>query len=352
MTPRVEVATTGGDAELLETIPITRRAGEERRVAMCLGRGGGPFTSMPELRPGDLLEVTAELEVTTDARPWQGGAVGEPYRYDPVVEARLLLAGDPEAAAEDGRRALALAEPKRQTCTHRRHHRVLVFADAGLGVPDQGLPWGGPSYVNLALSAHHFDADGGQVLLVGENEPGGGVLGDKGRINVVRRRGLGRRPDPEPPAPARVTEIPVRKHARSVVYSQPLDDLVEGEQLAVHATLHTSAAHLGYPARISTRLLLADDPGQADPGGEARAAAALRGVITELNGFNCLPEESPCTTRKVGIAALRAMPGRTLYVNLVAVSADPFGGARRGDALEVLGGGGIEVVRYPPSPSG
>jgi hypothetical protein len=139
----------------------------------------------------------------------------------------------------------------------------------------------------------------------------------------------------------------VRKGQRTVVSSCRLDDLGEGEQLAVTASLKTSAAKLGYPARISTRLFLADDPAQESPGGEAQTVAAFRGVITASNGFNCLPKLGHCTTQKVGVAYLRKAPSGPLYVNLVAVSADPFGGARRGDALEVLGGGGIEVVRYP-----
>jgi hypothetical protein len=40
-------------------------------------------------------------------------------------------------------------------------------------------------------------------------------------------------------------------------------------------------------------------------------------------------------------------PSDPLFVNLVAVSAAPYGGARRGDALRLLPGGGIEVIRYP-----
>ena len=146
---------------------------------------------------------------------------------------------------------------------------------------------------------------------------------------------------------AAVSEIAVKKGRRTVVNSHRLDDLGEGEQLVIRASLKTSAAQLGYPARISTRLFLADDPAQTSPGGEAETVAAFRGVITESNGFNCLPKQSHCTTRKVGVSYLREAPAGPLYVNLVAVSAAPFGGARPGDALEVLAGGGIEVVRYP-----
>ena len=276
------------------------------------------------------------------------GRVGKPYAYEPIVEAQLLVSGDPGATRADGHRALALPQAISETCTHRQHHRVLVFTDASLEIPHDGLPWPGASYVNLVLGAHHPDAVRDQVLLVGENEPDGTVLGDKGRISVVRLRpGSQPRPQPETSGRAAVSEIAVKKGERTVVNSHRLDDLGEGEQLVIRASLKTSAAQLGYPARISTRLFLADDPTQTSPGGEAETVAAFRGVITESNGFNCLPKQSHCTTRKVGVAYLREAPAGPLYVNLVAVSAAPFGGARPGDALEVLAGGGIEVVRYP-----
>jgi hypothetical protein len=337
----VRVASTGGDAELVEIIPITRRRAAGRRVAMRLGPSRRRFASLPDLAPGDRIEVLAEVEVTTDA-PRRPGRVGKPYAYEPTVEAQLLLSGDPGATAADGRHALALPKAISETCTHRQHHRVLVFAGAGLQIPAGGLPWPGPSYLNLVLGAHHPDAVRDQVLLVGENEPDGTVLGDKGRISVVRLRpGSQPRPRPKRSGPSAVSEVAVQKGR--------LDDLSEGEQLVVTASLKTSAAQLGYPARISTRLFLADDPAQESPGGEAQTVAAFRGVITASNGFNCLPKNAHCTTQKAGVAYLREAPSGPLYVNLVAVSADPFGGAGRGDALEVLGGGGIEVVRYPPT---
>src|SRR3954451_1648197 len=132
--PPVQVASTGGGAELVETIPITRRRGEGRRVAMRLGPSRRRFASLPDLAAGDRLEVLAEVEVTTDAV--RGPArVGKGYRYDPVVDAQLLLSGDPGATAADGRHALALPKAISETCTHRQHHRVLVFADASLQIP-------------------------------------------------------------------------------------------------------------------------------------------------------------------------------------------------------------------------
>lgn len=349
---KVLVASTGRDAELVKKIPITRRAGQAPRVVMSLAQGGASNSSLPDLAPGDRLKITAEAEVTTDCEEPQAGCVGRPYKYAPTVEARLLLAGDPSEAG--GGRALTLADPETEVCTHRRHHAVIVFTDAGRRIPDAGLPWTGKSYVNLVLSAHHPEARDGDVLLVGQNEPDGTVLGDMGRIDATRLRpGSQAAPSPIEEARRRTRAIPARKQ-ETVVYSQPLDDLAADEQLAVRAKLVTDAAHLPYPARITTRLILADDPSQTDLGGRARDVAAFRGAITAANGFNCTPEDSPCTTRKVGIARITRSPGKRLFVNVVAVSAIPpqFGRARPDDVLSVPDEGSIEVVRYPSKLTG
>jgi hypothetical protein len=342
------VASTGSDSELVKTIPITSRPGQSPRVVMSLGKGHRSTTSLPDLAPGDRLDATAELEVTTDCEERQPGCVGSPYGYDPVVQARLLLAGDPRET-ESGDKALALSATKSETCTHRRHHAVIVFADAGRRVPDRGLPWSGPSWINFVLSAHHPDARAGDRLLVGENEPDGTVKGDRGRINAVRLRPASQHAiAPLRETRRRATAIPLGKK-ETVIYSQPLEHLAEDAQLAVRAKLLTDAARLLHPARVTTRLFLADDPSQTHPGRHASRVAAFRGTITEPNGFNCTPEHSPCTTRKVGIARITRSPGMRLFINLVAVGAVPpqFGRARRSDVLAVRDGGFVEVVRYP-----
>jgi hypothetical protein len=249
--------------------------------------------------------------------------VGSPYEYDPVVEARLLLAGDPQGT-ESGDKALALSKTKSETCTHRRHHAVIVFADAGRRIRDRGLPWRGPSWVNFVLSAHHPDARAGDRLLVGENEPDGTVKGDRGRVNAVRFR-----PASQPAiAPLKETRrrtrsIPLSRQ-ETVIYSQPLEHLAEDAQLAVRARLVTDAAGLPHPARITTRLFLADDPSQTRPGGHASRVAAFRGTITEPNGFNC-------TGRLAGVPARewRRARGRNRGRR------EPPGGAGTGRAVGV-----------------
>jgi hypothetical protein len=54
---------------------------------MSLGRGTDADTSLPDLHPGDQLEVSAELEVTTDLTTDElalnrgKGCAGQPYDY-------------------------------------------------------------------------------------------------------------------------------------------------------------------------------------------------------------------------------------------------------------------------------
>jgi hypothetical protein len=337
--------TTGKDSELRETIRIARRPGRGR-VVMRLsgGRRAGSFTRLPELRPGDRLRVTAEVEVTTDCKTANPACVGNPYKYAPIVTATLLLTGDRGATAA-GSTALRLAE-KRVRCSHRRHHRVIVFTRAGLRIPEEDLPWSGPSFVNLVLGAHHPRARDSDRLLVGENEPDGSVGGDKGRINAIRLRPSGERPHARARTEKRLTrEIPVDKEKRTVVYSRRLNELRDGEELEVRAGLTVSAAHLSYPARISTRLILADGPGQDDEGGRAAEIAPFDGEISESNGFNCLSARA-CTSRKVGVLRCLESAGQPVYVNLIAVAGDPFLKGRPGDKLRALDQGFLEVRRY------
>jgi hypothetical protein len=351
---KVRVGSTGNEAELAETVPITKRRGGRRRVVMSFGPKTRTDSPMPDLEAGDRLLVFAELEVTTDAEdPNHPGLIGNAYSYAPKVEAALLLAADEDQDAE-GPKALALARPWREEISHRRHHGVVVFPNGELKIPAGGLPWQGRAHVNLALGASHPKADRGDVLLIGENEKTPVVVQDKAGIRVVRLRPGGQRDHPvERDSSCHVTGIPVRK-VETMVFSHRLDDLRKGEQLLVKARLTTDASALGYPARISTRLFLADSGRQLDPGGgEAAKAASWKGHVSKRTGFNCLPGEGARTTLKFGVLRILRNARRPLFLNMVAVSADPFGGAGRRDELPVIGARSfLEVTRYPPEVEG
>lgn len=344
----VLVAATGKDAELVDRIPITRSASQGKRVVLSLPSGGRSFSTLPNLRPGDRLVALAELEVTTDWPHAGPGCVAKPYTYAPTVQAQLLLAANP-TATEAGAHALPVGKPARQQVTQARHHHVFVFPNATLNIPSRGLPWTGKSYLNLVLSAYHQTAATGEFLLVGQNQPDGTVEGNQGRLNVVRFR-------PASPPKAigaksghrQARKIPVQKGVRTIVYSLALSKLRENEQLVVSAELPTSAAGLGYPARISTELVLASDPTESKPGRGIKALASLNGELTKFNGFNCLAATSSCLTRKVGVSRILRSTSRDVFLNLVAVSAAPSHAEKRGDALQALPGGYVQADRYPP----
>jgi hypothetical protein len=346
MAPGVLVAATGKDAELFDRVPITKGPGQAKRVVLSMASGGGSFSALPSLKRDDRLVVLAELEVTTDCPRPGPGCVASPYTFAPTVDAQLLLASSSKAT-DPGPHALALGKPQRQQVTQERHHHVFVFPDAELKVPAGGLPWSGKSNLNLVLSASHPSASGGQVLLVGQNEPDGTVDINQGRLNVLRLRSAGGS-DAETTRTAHrlARKLPVQKGQRTVVYSLPLSKLKKDEQLVVSAHLPTSARGLGYQARVSTELVLAADHTDTKSGRGMKALGSLRGEITKFNGFNCLPGAASCLTRKVGVLRILHSRRRDAHVNLVAVSASPTHEDKPGDAVQVLAGGYLRVDRY------
>jgi hypothetical protein len=351
--PSVLVASTGKNAEDPTPIPIERSPGS-RHVVLSFGPAERAWAGMPALIARDRIEVSGELEVTTDAPTPGPAVVGKPYRYDPRVEVDLLLAGDAKAAAPEPGRAIRIGRRRRLVCDQRQHHRVITF-DPGshrYSVPQRGLPWRGPSYLNVVLAAFHPDATSGQVLLIGQNEPAqGGVpahsKGDMAKLNVVRFRGA-----PPPRGKRARTKalqaraVPVANEERTVVRSLGLDGLEGGEQLVLTAQLHTSNPHQ-YAARISTRVILADSPTATELGGRAKEVAGFDGELAKFNGSNCLPGRT-YVTRKYGATRILRAPGKPLHVNHVATSADPEGTPGRGDALAVKPAGFLQVVRYGP----
>ena len=353
--PKVRVGSTGNRPELRETIPITKQPGRQRRVAMSFGPATQTDSPLPDLRPGDQLLAFAELEVTTDAKDKNHpGRIGNAYKYAPKVEARLLLAANDALTEEKPGKAIALAPPWREQVSHERHHGVVVFPKGQFKVPRKGLPWSGASHINLVLGASHEKAKQGDLLLVGQNELTPVVVQDMAGIRVVRLR-PGRQPA-QPPVRdlnCRINGIPVAK-LQTLVFSHRLDDLRQGEQLVVKARLTTDASSLGYAARISSRLFLADAEDQLDPGGGvAGTVASWNGHLSKTTGFNCLPADGAQTTLKFGVLRVTADAGQPLFLNLVAVSADPFGGAGPGDLLPiVLTGSFLEVTRFPPERDG
>jgi hypothetical protein len=338
-----EVGATANQPELVETLPIATAPGGARRVVLSLGPDTKSDTPLPDLAAGDRLLAFAELELTTDADdPNHPGLIGNAYSYAPNVAATLLLARGPD----DLEGGVELSRtPWHQAVTHQRHHAVVTFGDAEARVP---AGWKGPAHVNLVVDASHPDAKPGDVILVGQNEKTPTVVQDMAGIRVVRfRPGDAREPSPEREVACLCASVPIAKR-ETVVLAHELAGLQQGEQLLVRGTLVTDADGLAAPARISTRMFLAESPQQTEPGGVAASDVTWKGHLSKYTGFNCVPGEGAQTSHKYGVATVRQAPGSSLYVNLVAVSAAPFGGAGPADQLAIdTSASSLAVTRFP-----
>lgn len=350
--PQVRVATTGNDSELVKTLSITRRAGAAPEVVMSMG----PRT-LPDLASGDLLELTAEMQVTVNCNYKSPRCVGPIYHYDPHVTARLVIASTPEATG--GARTLRIGRAEDEVCTqrkpHREHHCVLTFTGSRIAINPARLPCAPAAcYVNLVADAHNSRARKGDLIMVGGQRPNGHIPQDRGRINAIRYR------DARPSAFRTLTTGERLRSAlrpdfrRRVVYSRRLDGLRDGEQLAVEARITLDISHLRYALRDSTRLILADSPRATRQSAFVKSRALTRGEISENNGSNCTQDERLCTTRKVGVLELRRDAATNagepvpLYVNLVTVVGPKAAKARAGDRALVRRSGYVAVTRFPP----
>jgi hypothetical protein len=342
--PAVLVAATADHAELLKTVPIGGSPGAERRVVMSMGPG-----QLPDLQAGDRLHASAEVQITADCTFHRPRCTSSPYRYSPVLEARLVLADG--AQVSGGADAVSLSADH-NVCHNqtgdREHHCMLV--------PRGGIDFGGggelpcdPStcHVNLVVEAHANAAQPGDVVIIGGQRPNGDVLQDKGRINVVRLRGPAEQAATTLSTSARVHAALPLNLSKQVVYSQKLEGLRDREQLEVETTMITQISQLPYATRVGARVILAKGRGATSQGHQVKQIADFNGEIAENNGFNCTQAESPCLTRKVGVLKMKQDASGPLYVNLVAITGPKNRPAGPGDHVKIGQSGGLAVTRYP-----
>jgi len=353
--PKVAVASTGKNAERFLKLDI-EASKPKPRVVMSLRQGGAAHASLPDLRPGDRLLVSAELEVTTDCPRQQSDCAKKPYGFDPEVEVALLLTNGAGEAVPAAGSAISLGQPVRRTVTHHRHHDVFVFDNAEFVVPGSGLPWNGPSFINATIASWHPQAKQDQVLIIGQNNPGGRPSGDMGGISVARfRPGTETFPNPLRVQKRQITTLRVitGQPQKGIVYSQRLPNLKAREQLRVRAGLKTSSAHLGYPVRTTVEVLLSTDPAGTDPGGEAKRVCPESPQISRGNGKNTLPGDNPMSSLKTGVMRIVKDARDPLYVNVMLTDGDPEHKAGPGDALSILPAGGfLAVTRYSAAMAG
>jgi hypothetical protein len=342
--PRAEVsaATSGAHSELRKTVAITRRRGAAPRVVLSIGPG-----KLSALRRGDRLELSSEVQVTVDCRIPEPRCAGRPYGYNPRVAAALEIG--PRRAPGKGARVVARTEVScRQQLPARQHHCPIVF-DRTTRVGDRFPCRPERCYANVVVSAHSSRARGDQRVIIGANKPNGRIVQNKSRLNAVvlapgvtarrlrsdqlRRRSLRLRPQ------------------RKVVLSQRVDDLEQGDVLAASATIRSDVRRLGYNALVGAELIVARGPKATAPSRLVRRSVSQQGLISPTNGTNCTPVQSPCATRKVGVAKLRrdirgdSGTAAPLFVNLIIRTKQKRVERERGARLRILDGA-IEVRAY------
>ena len=166
------------------------------------------------------------------------------------------------------------------------------------------------------------------------------------------------------------TSLPIGSGSieNSVVFSKRLDNLKRNEQLEVAANVDTDIGqnrdptapdYLPYNVLIRSRLILTSSPTSTRVSDLAKKVSALKGEITEANGFNCThhdkmasPWDSPCRTQKAGVIRLTA-DAKRLYANLVVGTSAIGGTPQPGDAVQIApcspGSCALQILRYPAS---
>jgi len=220
--------------------------------------------------------------------------------------------------------------------------------------------------VSLVADAYNPEAQPGDKLIVGEDEPDGTTRQDKGRVNAIRLRPDAPGPEPVGRVTTGVARAPVvsqleigsdpdRNH--TVVFSQELPNLRKGDQVAAWSRMRTDISRLPYNVLVQSKLILTSRPDAAKVTHLAKQVVALDGELTEANGFNCTHATTPCQTLKAGVGSLIADPRDRsgalvpLYANLVVGTMAKRATASPGDVADVLDGS-LRVTRYPASRRG
>lgn len=360
--PKAELATTGNDSELLESVPIGTTVGLDDRVVMSLGPD-----ELERIQVGDVMRVSGEVQVSTTCVAKGPRCVGRRYEFNPTISARIVLAAGPKSDSP----SIPLSETRQGLCKQRRpnrnHHCTLAFPNVEQPVLDlDALPCpANACYVNMVLGASNHNARRGNRVVLGADLPDGGTKQDKGRLNVVQARS-----DVPPPSEQSSAELvnealPLtegKKEKRRVIHSIPIVAPLKGEVLAFDGSYLATIDQLPFNTFISSRVILAEEPTSTDPSGLARSAVQLRGDATEANGFNCTQGPSgyptPCTAHKAGAIRITkdaidestGLPA-TLYLNLVG-STKPLltdQKVKRAQRVELGASTGLELARYTPA---
>jgi hypothetical protein len=355
------MATTGGDAELIERVPIAKRPGARERVAMRLDP-----TALDTIALGDRLRASGEVQISTTCVDQGDRCVGTSYDFNPTLSARIVLSPSPQANSG----YLPLSPSRGVLCKQRRpnrnHHCTIAIPNTETTITDlSALPCPPTAcYVNLIVGATNKNSKKGNVVVLGADRPDGSVAQDKGRLNLVQSHAGVPAPAVSSSEALVSTELPLTitdSEKRRVVYSVPIAAPLKGEVLSFDASFLTGISALHFNTFISSRVIVAETPTDTKSKGIAKNAVPLKGQATESNGFNCTLGASgyanPCTTVKAGavefsrdVVDKSTDAPATVYLNVLA-GAKPLL-AEKVDATDLvsLGAlpGGLTVSRFTP----
>lgn len=343
-----------------KTIPISKRADGAPRVVASL-----PPEQVGDVQPGGTVEGFAEIEVSVTCLEPSPQCIGKIYAFSPDVRAQLVLA----KSAKD-RSGLEIGKPVKIECSQdlpdRNHHCRLVISRSQAIGQGEKLPCNA-CHLNVVMTAWHKKAKKGNVLVIGSDsdhgvEQGKAVL-SSANFSAPPAQFEASRVGPGNRVRSKVPVVDRSSSSKEVViYSLPLQELKQDEQLVVDARAVLSIKGLPYNVLIQPELIVAEGPKETEFKGLPVQVVTNNGKISNENGANCTRGKSyftdPCHVRKVAAARIirnaRAKPRndkgpwKTLYLNLVVGASQEFGGNHHSsDAAKVLSGS-IKVRRYGP----
>lgn len=339
---------TGRRAELRPTVPIARRGGQKTKSVLSV--------KLPDLERGERVRFNGEVTITLTCVDQISRCIGRSYRYDPRLEARIVLADEADQAGrgtEPVSKAVSLT--CQQTRPNRNHHCPLTIDGGSFTVGKLGkLPCRPTSCrLNMAFDASNPRARSDEFVVVGADQPDGSVEGGKARLSAVVSKGR-----IEVAKRSTVREInrvvPASfEGGKTVVYSQRLDNLKAGDVLLVRADQYTAIS--GLPYFVSDQIVVSTRRNAAKPSNLTRRAISRSGLASETTGFNCTlgPSafQSPCHTIKAGMATVESIPRnkrgepKPLFVNLVTRSFPKLAQARGYPPARIVDGGRLIVRR-------
>jgi hypothetical protein len=355
-----KLATTGHHSELVRSVPIATAPGSNERTAMSLGPD-----RLRRIEVGDRMRVSGEVQVSTTCVDRGPRCVGRRYEFNPTISARIVLSNTQEPIGA----SIPLSETRSVLCKQRRpnrnHHCTLVFPNVETSITDLAtVPCpDNACYVNLIVGASHRKARRGNRVVLGADRPDGGVVQDKGRLNVVQARSDVAAPTEQSSGELVNATLPLnegKKVKRRVIHSVPVPAPRKKEVLAFDGDYLATIDPLPFNTFLSTRVTVGETPTSTEPTGLAKSSVQSRGEATEPNGFNCTQGRSgyqtPCTVPKAGAIritqnAVDPATGQpaTLYVNLVAWAKPLLARRVRGAPQVGLAPlNGLRVARYGP----